>query len=183
MQKIKYITGRGGDARSGLSVYLETLTDDYSVLAADPVFLRQSFHQQVSAVRDFCAIEQSNIIANSFGAYLFLHSLIDQPPLKSRILLLSPVLGRVTSEERMLISIPPGEKTLKSAIAEDRIALPRHLEILTGEEDDICDASLARSTADKLGAKIQVLEQEGHLITPSKVSDAISEFLMSSKRS
>ena len=180
MRKIKYITGRGGDARSGLSLHLETLTDDYSVLAVDPVFLRQSFHEQVSAVRDFCTIEQSNIIANSFGAYLLLQSLIGQPSLTSRVLLLSPVLGRVTSEARMLISIPPGEKALKSAIAEGRIALPRYLEILTGEEDDICDASLARSTAEKLGAKIQVLEQEGHLITPSKVSAAVNEFLMSS---
>ena len=79
----------------------------------------------------------------------------------------------------MLISIPPGEKTLKSAIAEDRIGLPRHLEILTGEEDDICEPSLARSTADRLGARIQVLEQEGHLITPSKVSAAITGFLSS----
>lgn len=114
MRKIKYITGRGGDARSGSSVYLETLTDDYSALAVDPIFLRQSFHEQVSALRDFCTIEQSNIIADSFGAYLLLHSLIDQPPLTSRALLLSPVLGRVTSKERMLISIPPGEKSLKS---------------------------------------------------------------------
>ena len=177
MPKIKYITGRGGNAKSGLSVYLETLTDDYSVLAVDPVFLRQGFYEQVSAIRDFCTVDEGNIIANSFGAYLLLQSLIDQPPLTSRVMLLSPVLGRVTSEERMLISNPPGEKTLKAALKEDRMGLPSYLEILTGEDDDICDVSLARSTANRLGASLQVLEQEGHLITPNKVSKAITEFL------
>ena len=47
-------------------------------------------------------------------------------------MLISPVLGRVNSEKKMLISRPPGEKALKSAILEDRPGLPEHLEILTG---------------------------------------------------
>ena len=92
-------------------------------------------------------------------------------------MLLSPVLGRVNSEKRMLISRPPGERTLKLAMIEGRLGLPKHLEILTGSDDEICDASLAKETGDKLGAKVSVLEDEGHLITPSKVETAVKSFL------
>jgi alpha-beta hydrolase superfamily lysophospholipase len=34
------------------------------------------------------------VIANSYGAYLTLLALFDRPPLKTSVLLLSPVLGK-----------------------------------------------------------------------------------------
>ena len=109
---IRYITGRGGTGVGGLSAYLATLDDDFDVLAIDPEFLQQDIQGQVDATQDFINLESGNVIANSYGAYLLLLSLIDQPPLPVRTLLPSPVLGRAISEERMLLSRPPREKTL-----------------------------------------------------------------------
>ena len=130
--KLKYITGRGGDVLGGLSKYLATLSREYRALAIDQAFLAQTFPDQVLSVRDFCSDQNSSIIANSYGAYLLLQALIDQPPVDARMMLLSPVLGKANSKKRMLISRPPGEKALKLAILEGRIGLPNHLEILTG---------------------------------------------------
>ena len=175
--KIRYITGRGGDALGGLSAYLATLCANFDALAIDPSFLSADFLEQIEVVREFCAEEGAYIIANSYGAYLFLQSLIDQPPIESKVMLLSPVFGRVNSEKRMLISRPPGEKTLKSAIMEARLGLPEHLEILTGSDDETCDASLAEETAHMLGVEVCVLQNEGHMITPSKVISAVEAFL------
>ena len=175
--KLKYITGRGGDALGGLSAHLAMLGPDFQALAIDPVFLAQTFPDQVQVVRTFCSDQNSYIIANSYGAYLLLQSLIDQPPLGAKVMLLSPVLGRVNSEKRMLISRPPGERTLKLAMIEGRLGLPKHLQILTGSNDEICDASLAKETGNKLGAKTCVLENEGHMIAPSKVVSAVQAFL------
>ena len=177
MLKLKYITGRGGDAVGGLSAYLATLSPDFEALAVNPSFLAQAFPEQVLAVRRFCTGNSSHVIANSYGAYLLLQSLIDQSPLGAKVMLLSPVLGRVNSEKRMLISRPPGEKALKSAILENRLGLPEHLEILTGSDDEICDASLAEEIAHTLGVNVRVLQNEGHLITPSKVMSAVQAFL------
>jgi predicted alpha/beta hydrolase family esterase len=70
-----------------------------------------------------------------------------------------------------------GEKALKSAILENRLNLPEHLEILTGSDDEICAASLAEETAHALGVKVCVLQNEGHVITPSKVMSAVQAFL------
>ena len=179
--KLKYITGRGGDALGGLSKYLAALSLEYRALALDQAFLAQTFPDQVLSVRAFCGDQNSSIIANSHGAYLLLQALIDQPSLDARMMLLSPVLGRANSKKRMLISRPPGEKALKLAILEGRLGLPNHLEILTGSDDDSCDAALAVETAAKLGAHVCVLQNEGHIITPSKVETAVNAFLWPKK--
>ena len=175
-EKLRYVTGRGGTAQGGLSAYLATLSKDFNALAIDPDFLAQSFEEQVIATRKFCAIDGGHIIANSFGAYLLLQSLIDQPPIPAKVLLLSPVLGRAMDPERMLFSRPPREKTLHTAIEQGRLGLPSEIRIVTGREDEICNWELAKSISDKLGASISILNDEGHMICPEKVSAQISLF-------
>ena len=140
---IRYLPGRGGSAQSGLSVYLSTLSSDFDALAIDPIFLQKDFEEQISAVRAFTALESGHLIANSYGAYLFLLSLIDQPRFAAKVLLLSPVLGRAMDPERMLLSRPPREKELHAAVREKRLGLPELLWIVTGENDEICDHAVA----------------------------------------
>ena len=177
LSKLRYITGRGGSAQGGLSAYLATLSNDYSALAIDPEFLAQSFEEQVAATREFCGVENGYVIANSYGAYLLLQSLIDQSPMFARVLLLSPVLGRAMDPDRMLLSRPPRERTLREAIEAQRLGLPFSLRIVTGREDEICDWKLAINFADALGINISVLDDEGHMISPAAVSAAVREFI------
>ena len=177
MLKLKYITGRGGDGLGGLSAYLTTLTPNYRVLAIDPAFLSQDFHEQILQVRSFCTADDGYIIANSYGAYLFLHSLIGRAPLQSSALLLSPVLGRVNSEKRMLISRPPGEKRFKRAVSDGSFGLPAVTRIVTGEEDEICDSQLAAHISSQLNIELEVLIGEGHMISAAKVALAVDAFL------
>jgi hypothetical protein len=174
---IRYITGRGGSGIGGLSAYLATLDDDYDVLPIDPEFLLQDIQGQVDSIREFINLDSGNVIANSYGAYLLLLSLIDQPPLPVRTLLLSPVLGRAISEERMLFSRPPREKTLHRAIAEQQLGLPSYLEIVTGQEDEICDPALAQKIGAQLDIKVSILQGEGHMLNTNKVSEILGQFL------
>lgn len=177
MRALRYITGRGGNGKGGLSAHLATLSDDYDVLPIDPDFLAQDIQTQVDTVRAFTHLEDGNLIANSYGAYLLLLALIDQPPLKIRVLLISPVLGRAISEERMLFSRPPREQTLHRAIKEQRLGMPNHLEIVTGQEDEICDPALARQVGEQLGISISILPNEGHMLEPASVECALHRFL------
>ena len=174
---IRYITGRGGSGIGGLSAYLATLDDDFDVLPIDPEFLLQDIQGQVDSIREFINLDSGNVIANSYGAYLLLLSLIDQPPLPIRTLLLSPVLGRAISEKRMLFSRPPREKTLHQAIADQRLGMPDHLEIVTGAEDEICDPALARQVGEQLGINVSILPNEGHMLEPASVESALQRFL------
>ena len=177
MRALRYITGRGGNGKGGLSAHLATRSDDYAVLPIDPDFLAQDIQAQVDTVRAFTHLEDGNLIANSYGAYLLLLTLIDQPPFNIRVLLLSPVLGRAISEERMLFSRPPREKTLHQAIAEQRLGVPNHMEIVTGAEDEICDPALARRVGEQLGISLSILPNEGHMLEPSSVERALQRFL------
>ena len=174
---IRYITGRGGSGIGGLSAYLATLEDDFEVLPIDSMFLQQNIQEQVDKTREFIKLGSGNIIANSYGAYLLLLSLIEQPPLPIRVLLLSPVLGRAISEERMLFSRPPREKTLLKAIAEQRLGMPNHMEIVTGAEDEICDPALAAKTGGQLGIEVEILAGEEHMLRPHVVSKYLQRFL------
>jgi hypothetical protein len=174
---IRYITGRGGSGIGGLSAHLATLDDDYDVLPIDPEFLQQDIQGQVDSTREFINLESGNVIANSYGAYLLLLSLINQPPSPLRVLLLSPVLGRAISEERKLFSRPPREKTLHQAIAGQRLGMPDHLEIVTGAEDEICDPALARQVGEQLGINVSILPNEGHMLEPASVESALQRFL------
>ena len=175
--KIRYITGRGGDALGGLSAYLATLCENFDALAIDPSFLSADFLEQIEVVREFCAEEGAYIIANSYGAYLFLHSLIGKTPLQASALLLSPVLGRVNSEKRMLISRPPGEKRFKRAVSDGSLGLPSVTRIVTGEDDEVCDSQLAAHISSQLNIQLEVLIGEGHMISAAKVALAVDAFL------
>ena len=173
---LRYITGRGGTGAGGLSAYLKTLDDDYDALAIDAEFLQQDIQSQIDTVRDFIKLDTANVVANSYGAYLLLVALIDRPPLNIRVLLLSPVLGRAISEERMLFSRPPREKTLHRAITEQRLGMPDHLEIVTGAEDDICDPKLASQLGKQLKIEVTILPSEGHMLSAVKVSSVLRRF-------
>ena len=175
--KIRYITGRGGDALGGLSAYLATLSENFDALAIDPSFLSADFLEQIEVVREFCAEEGAYIIANSYGAYLFLHSLIARAPLRASALLLSPVLGRVNSEKRMLISRPPGEKRFNRAVSDGSFGLPAVTRIVTGEDDAVCDSQLSAHVSSQLHIELEVLIGEGHMISPPKVAAAVDAFL------
>ena len=159
-------------------MHLSTLSPDFDALAIDAGFLQQSFEDQVNSTRKFCDIGEGFIIANSYGAYLLLQSLIDQPPLLAYVMLLSPVLGRTMDSERMLFSRPPREKTLRTAIESRRLGIPPHMEIVTGKDDEICDWQVAQKFSTDLNISIAVLDGEGHMISPDKVSQTVDSFLM-----
>ena len=146
------------------------------MLPIDSVFLQQNIQEQVDKTGIYQP-QVDNIIANSYGAYLLLLSLIEQPPLPIRVLLLSPVLGRAISEERMLFSRPPREKTLLKAITEQRLGMPDHMEIVTGAEDEICDPALAAIIGRQLGIEVAILSGEAHMLRPQAVAQYLQRFL------
>jgi hypothetical protein len=181
--RLRYITGRLGTAQGGLSLHLSTLSPDFDALAIDAGFLQQSFEDQVNFTRKFCDIGEGFIIANSYGAYLFLQTLIDRPPLPAKVLLLSPVLGRAMDTERMLFSRPPREKTLRAAIEARRLGMPEQMQIVTGREDEVCDWKLAEKYAAGLNISSSILDGRGHMLDPVIVSRAVDNFLASRPQS
>ena len=175
--KLRYITGRGGSTTHGLSPHLSTLVDDYQTLANDVELHRRSVDEQINTVTEFCK-PATHLIANSYGAYLWLLSRIDAKPTDTRVLLLSPVMGRAIDPEKMLSSRPPRLRGLENAITEGRINLPQQVRVVTGRDDDVCTYRTAVAQCGKLGIEdLSIAKDEGHNMSHALVSKVVTDFL------
>jgi hypothetical protein len=177
--KLRYITGRGGSSESGLSKYLRTFSDDFKVLANDRSLHRRSVDEQIEIVREF-SNAATHLIANSYGGYLWLLSRIDAVESASRVLLLSPLMGRHTDQTNMMTSRPPRLKGLESAIESGRIVLPGEISIYTGQADPVCDFRTAINVCAKLKiTDLHILSKQNHMLDHEIVEHAVEAFVNS----
>ena len=182
-QRLIYITGRGGDANKGLGAYLKTIDPHRIGLSVNSIFLSLPFEQQISTIHDLLQRfdgPNTNIIANSYGAYLLTSALIDQPLIASQVLLLSPALGLTLVEEEMFYSRPPNQRLWSEALEQGRIAKPSYLAVCSGELDaGSCSPIMVRKFSELIEAdQVQIIPDQGHQLDRSIVQLAISEFLL-----
>ena len=175
--RLRYITGRGGSATKGLSTYLKQQADDFAALANDSELHKLSLDEQLSVVTAFSS-EATHLVANSYGAYLWLLTRIDAAPTDTHVLLLSPVMGRAVDPEKMLSSRPPRLRGLESAISEGRVNPPSSVSVRTGQDDPVCDFQTAVTQCDRLGiGDLEVLQGEGHNLSHHIAAQIIQYFL------
>lgn len=175
--KLRYVTGRGGSASEGLSRYLGTQVTDFAALPVDASLLRLSIDEQITLVNEFCSTA-THLVVNSYGAYLWLLSRIDATPTTTKVLMLSPVMGRAVDTEKMMASRPPRMKGFESAIAEGRVKLPDNVSAYTGKEDPVCDFKTAINQCERLGiTDLHVLENETHNLSHGVVATLVGDFL------
>ena len=176
--RLRYITGRGGSATEGLSAYLKQQADDFAALANDSELHKLSLDEQLSVVTAFSS-EATHLIANSYGAYLWLLTRIDAAPTDTRVLLLSPVMGRAVDPEKMLSSRPPRLRGLKSAISGGRVNLPTRVSVRTGQDDPVCDYQTAIMQCERLGVSdLEILQGESHNLTHTLTAQIAQNFLL-----
>ena len=179
--QIIYITGRGGDANKGLGAYLKELDANRIGLSMNKQFLTLSFEEQVGVVAkligDFDS-PNTRIIANSYGAYLCLHALIDAPQYQSHILLLSPVIGAALNPKHLAYARLPGCQRYKLAVVEKRITRPASIAIHIGSDDMGYDPQPFSEFCSSLeSCELNVIENQGHTLDRVTVQSIIYQFL------
>lgn len=175
--KLRYVTGRGGSASKGLSVYLSTQATDFAALSVDASLLKLSIDEQITLVNEFCSTA-THLVVNSYGAYLWLLSRIDATPTTTKVLMLSPVMGRAVDTEKMMASRPPRMKGFESAIAEGRVKLPDNVSVYTGKDDPVCDFKTAVKQCEQLGiTDLHILGNETHNLSHGVVAVLVDNFL------
>ena len=94
-----YLPGRNGTISEGFGTFLQKQCDQLVGREVSDDLKGLIFEDQLEAIRkDLLAShwhEDGQIVANSYGAYLLLHTLIDMGPYPGNIFLLSPILGAV----------------------------------------------------------------------------------------
>jgi len=178
--RLIYISGRGGDANKGLGAYLKKLDPNRIGLSVNESFLQLSFYGQVSVVRqllDEFDGENTKVIANSYGAYLLLHALIDAPSYQFRGLLLSPAIGGVLNSNSLAYARQPSTNRFDEALIDRAFTKPRYLALYIGDLDVGYDFARFSDLNESMELDLlEVIPGQGHMIDRDVVKTTLKTF-------
>lgn len=179
---IYYLTGMRGSLTEGLGGELSRrgLLVTGRELRGD--FRRLSFQEQVDAVADDLVSEHwradARVIANSFGAYIFLHAQARLPRYVGKVLLLSPIVGEFSNEQKMMGFVPPRSRKLAELVASGRFNLPLDCEIHVGSEDWQSDPEAVHALGKAAAANVFIVEGAGHSLPKSYLGMVMDRWLV-----
>jgi hypothetical protein len=183
MQKtIYYLPGRGGRLDTGLGQHLLERGYDVTGRATVDEFNRLSFAEQVDTVAQDISKHfwdaNARIIANSFGAYLFLYAQIQLAPFPGKVLLLSPIVGESTNEATATSFVPPRAAQLFELASRDKYPAPLNCEMHVGSLDWQCNPENVQKLAGLIQVKAFVVEGAGHGLLTSYVGPLLDKWLV-----
>ena len=175
--KLSYIPGRNGHYLSGLGNFLQALNIEYIGVSMMNEMLSNNFDSQLAYIYEHLRQSQpTHVIANSYGAYLLMHVLLANPDMQFKILLLSPVLGKGITLNRLVI--PPRSKKLMTSFENGTFPRQPTLEIHTGEFDNGCDPKLAQFICDLgIATRCNVIPNQTHMIDKTIVQRIVRDFI------
>jgi hypothetical protein len=180
---VYYLPGYGGHLATGLGEGL--LSRGLSVAGRQTVddFKAPPFQEQVDLVAQdlqahFWHVD-ARVVANSFGAYLFLHAQAQMPPFVGRVLLLSPIVGEFSNAESQMNFIPPRADRLKELVQAGRYPAPApaRCEVHVGEEDWQSNPVNVTEFGELLGLAVITVPRTGHMLGKSYVSGVLDRWL------
>jgi hypothetical protein len=181
-KSIYYLTGMGGQLDAGLGQAL--LSRGYHVTGRELVgeFRKLGFQHQIDIVAEDLLSnfwqEDSLVIANSFGAYLFLHAQSQLAPYVGKLILLSPIVGEFGNEETQMNFIPPRAEKLFELANAGAFPIPKQCEIHVGSEDWQSNPANVTAFGAMLGINVTVVPNAGHMLPKEYVGDLLDRWLI-----
>ena len=176
-----YLPGRGGRLDAGLGVALVERNLVVSGRETVGEFASLSFQEQVELVaKDIQANfwhQEAKILANSFGAYLFLHAQTLMPAYLGKVLLLSPIVGEFSNNETGTHFVPPRSRKLKELAQAKKYPTPKSCEIHVGEEDWQSNPEHVSEFGKLLSVSVTVVPRAGHMLPKGYVTKILDQWL------
>ncbi len=179
---VYYLTGMNGRLKSGLGEALLCRGVDITGRELVDDFRRLDFQDQIDIVCDdltnHSSHKDSYVVANSFGAYLFLHAQAKlNKTYEANVLLLSPIVGEFANEETLMNFIPPRPLFLQEVAERGDFPKLTNCEIHVGSEDWQSNPNNVYKFADLVGLKVHVVQDGGHMLPKDYVSDLLDKWL------
>jgi len=178
---VYYLPGMGGRLETGLGGGI--IQRGYSVVgrATLDAFKKLRFQEKIDIVtadlvESFWS-DSSIVVANSFGAYLFLHSQINMPPFPGKVILFSPVIGTATNSQIAVRFYPPRADVLRELALQNKFPRPQNAEIHVGSEDWQSGPASVVEFAEMVGVKVSVVDGKGHMLGADYVGNVLDAFL------
>jgi hypothetical protein len=178
---IYYLPGYGGQLATGLGQGL--LQRGFNVAGRETRggFKDLPFMEQVQTVADDLAQhfwqEDAHVVANSFGAYLFLHAQTVMPPFPGKVLLLSPIVGEFSNQEKGTTFSPPYPERLKTIVETGQFPAIPNAQIHVGEQDWQSVPADVQAFGDAVGIPVTVVPNAGHMLGKTYVGGLLDMLL------
>lgn len=144
-------------------------------------FTRYTFSEKVALIaEDLQMLEKDGVprvIANSMGAYLYLHAQAEMPAYSGKVLLLSPIVGAFSNEEIGIGFVPPKSKRLFEIAKAGLYPAPKRCEIHVGSEDWQCNPMNVSAFGSLTGIPVTVIPNNGHMLDREYVTEVLGRFL------
>lgn len=178
---IYYLTGMGGQLIKGLGE--ELIQRGLSISGQELIgeFKNLSFQEQIEQVssdlqQHFWSTD-SRVIANSFGAYLFLHAQATLEPYIGKVLLLSPIVGDFEDDESLRSFSPPRPYFLSEAITNKVYPTPLNCQIHVGELDWQSNPNNVSKLGLSLNIPVSIVPNAGHMLPKEYISTVLDNWL------
>jgi hypothetical protein len=178
---IYYLPGRGGRLETGLGEAL--LSRGLNVSGRETLgdFAKLSFAEQIEHVaqdlKKHFWHNQARVVANSFGAYLFLHAQTLMAPFPGRVLLLSPIVGEFANSESQTYFVPPRARQLMELVQAGTYHAATHCEIHVGEQDWQSNPYNVQSLATLMAWDFTVVPEAGHMLPKAYVGAVLDRWI------
>ena len=181
MTTIYYLPGHGGRLDRGLGRALAGRGHEVKGRETVGEFKALSFQAQIDLVakdlRIQCWHADGRVVANSYGAYLFLHAQAQLPPYIGKVLLLAPIVGEFSNEEAMMGFVPPRSCKLEALARSGNYPAPLDCEIHVGDRDWQSNPQAVVTLAGLLGLQVTVVPDTGHGLGSSYVGRVLDKWL------
>ena len=171
INSIYYLPGRNGTVSEGLGTFLQDQCDHLVGREVSGDLKTLIFEDQLEAIRqdllDSHWLEDGQIVANSYGAYLLLQTLVDMESYPGNIFLLSPILGAVQTQK--FFFRPPRAKRLLQSFEERTFPKPRSLSCIVGKFDWQSVPERCVDLCDVVNGRLNIVQDGNHMIDPQLV--------------
>ena len=178
---IYYLPGRGGRLDAGLGTALVERNLLVSGRETVGEFAGLNFQEQIELVAQDIQSnfwhQDAKILANSFGAYLFLHAQTLMPAYIGKVLLLSPIVGEFSNNETGTHFVPPRSRKLKELAQAKKFPTPQSCEIHVGEQDWQSNPEHVSEFGRLLNISVTVVPRAGHMLPKEYVTTVLDQWL------
>lgn len=177
---VYYLTGMRGTLDTGVGIGLTSR--GYTVSGRELVgeFRSLNFQSQIDLIcedlrKDFWH-DQARVIANSFGAYLFLHAQTQMDPYVGKVTLLSPIVGEFGNGEGMMNFIPPRSEKLFQLAQASLLPIPKQCDIHVGSEDWQSNPANVQKLGSLMGIDVSIVPNVGHSLPKEYVGALLDKW-------
>ena len=181
MKTIYYLPGNGGRLNAGLGAELQRRGASLEGREQVGAFRDLTFEEKISLIAEDLKTnhwhQDALVIANSMGAYLFLHAQSMLPAFVGKVVLLSPIIGEAFDPATNRNYVPPRAGKLQRLVEQGEFNAPSNCEVHVGEDDWQANPAEVLKLASRVGFEVNIVPGSGHQLDRVYVGEVLSRIM------